>query len=127
MVDFKKIGESMRANVVARDKAKEIRELIDAEIAELEPDKQSRFWDYLFEGVVGKRGAEVEESKQAMSYDDARTFARAKTFPFGKHQDKLVIDVPADYLEWLAYQPDFRKELERYMVSSYYRDVHAKE
>lgn len=36
-----------------------------------------------------------------------QTFDDETPMPFGKHKDTLMRDVPANYLLWLADQPDF--------------------
>lgn len=126
MVNFKKLGESIRRNKAIREKAAELKSLVDSEISELDDKGRSRFWDELFSLVVGRSGSQAKEAEDALSYDDARVWARATRMPFGKHQGEQVLDVPPSYFEWLEQQPDFRRQLGRYLRSSYYRDVHAK-
>lgn len=126
MVDFKKVSESIKANIEARKKAAEMKTLLDEEISEFSDSQKSRFWDDLFELVTGKFDREgIESSRDAMSYDEAMKFAHTEMI-MGKHKGKRILDIPPDYFEWMASQPDYRKVLNRYLKSSYYRDVHER-
>ena len=116
--------DQIQKNVKLGQLAATFMQLIDGEIAALPPDDQQRVWQRLFE-VKGAVPAAVAKDAE-LSYDEARRWAEKEKLVFGKYAGQRMCDVPADYLEWLVSQPDFRSSLERYMRSSYYQDVHSK-
>jgi len=119
MTDFNKL----RRNVKLRHFAKELRELIDEELTAAGITKDAevkRVWRNLLDGIFKIEQATQKVGLTPMSYEEARRWARTTECPFRPHKGKKVIDVPRGFFEWLDAQPDFRRELFRYMQSEYY-------
>jgi uncharacterized protein (DUF3820 family) len=55
-------------------------------------------------------------SVDPMTNAESREFGDER-MPFGKHSGQRIDEVPREYLDWLDGQPDFRRELARYLRS----------
>ena len=81
------------------------------------------FWKRILENVCAVLPPEfhptriVEHGPLAPMGDTESKFFGAQPMPFGTHQNKRVDEVPMDYMEWLDREPDFRKQLNRYLRS----------
>ena len=49
-----------------------------------------------------------------MTNEEATAFG-SEGVPFGIWQNKLVSETPLDYFDWLDAQPDFRRQVNRYL------------
>lgn len=121
-MDFRKITRNMEI----RKQAEEAAQLLKEEYLEdLTEEEQDRFWSNLFDKASGLLNS-IPEPDHPLTYEQAMEWAGRAKIPFGKHQGKRVIDVPASYLDWLEGQPDFRRELRAYTGSRYYQQQHSK-
>jgi hypothetical protein len=59
-----------------------------------------------------------------MAYDEARSFYHSHIMGFGKWKNTKLEEVDFDYLIWLDDQPDFRRDLTRFMASEFVRNAH---
>ena len=108
----------IKANIVARDEARNAVELLEEEAQRhAEP---IRFWGELIKlirehlpGLIPD--VEVMQDRP-MGDEEAEAFER-ESMKFGKHQDTQIGEVPIDYLVWMEEQDDFRRELNRYLRS----------
>lgn len=84
-------------------------------------DKRMAFWIWLMNRVSqhvdeADRPMRVIEKGPlaAMTGEETSAFECADV-PFGKHQGIPVGQTPLGYLDWLDGQPDFRRQLDRYL------------
>ena len=113
-----RVGEqAIKERIAARQAASTVANLILDEAIHCE-QRTAYFRELLkqLRGVIPKElwpATEVQRDK-AMTNKEGRRF-EAEPMPFGQHMDTLIGEVPIDYLEWLDEQPDFRRELNRYL------------
>jgi len=109
---------TIEANIAARKAAHTIHDLARDEAFNHQGQAAVHFWESL-NGLVADV-LPVTPAKTApipaMTDAEARQFGQT-TMPFGKHSGQRVDEVPIDYLEWLDEQPDFRRDLNRYLRS----------
>ena len=108
------------ANRKARDVARQVWDLALDESKDFKQRASDEFWRFLA-GVLKAAHPKLFLTKSvpisAMSPLEAKRFAH-ETMEFGKHSGKAIGDVPLDYLDWLAGQPDFHVRLNRYLRSA---------
>jgi uncharacterized protein (DUF3820 family) len=108
---------SLEDNVKARELFKTIIEMIEEELKKTSVFVEHRFWKLL------KKKAEefipnetCKDRYTPMSNDEAVRFEN-EIMQFGKHKGDKIVDIDIEYFEWLDSQPDFRRELWRYLKS----------
>lgn len=108
-------ADNITRRIGARAHAKELIAFIDSEVA-MEQTTELRF--VVLDALAKRFGTITREvvSEEPMSYDSSLAFER-QVMPFGKHAGESIKDVPMDYLLWLECEPDFRRELRRYLRS----------
>ena len=113
---------SLQDNIAARKLAESARDFV-VEIwqeHEFTPDGDALFWKHLHDLIGETAGIKLPEPVTVgvppMNTEESRKFGRVP-IPFGKHQNKVIDNVPLDYLLWLDAQPDFRVKLSRYLAS----------
>ena len=105
-------------NTEAGKAASALMELI-LEEAENHPNSLRRFYDVIFNGIPSEyKPKPVVVSSEAMDKTEARAFDN-EIMEFGKYKGTRMGEIPLDYLLWLEEQPDFRKQLNRYLRSKY--------
>ena len=113
---------SITDNVEASNTADEVHRLASSEALRFTGDAALRFWRRLLENVCAVippqyHPTRVDRSDVVpMTREELREW-EIKKMPFGKHEGTQVKNVPLDYLIWLDEQPDFRRELKRYLKS----------
>lgn len=117
---------SISTNIEARKAAEECFDLLSDFIreAEMPPEAAAKAWRRLGDMVDEVTGVDRKppEPPSAVAMDDveAKRF-ESQVMPFGKYgpdgEDgpKRVCDVPISYLTWIDEQPNFRKDLTRYL------------
>jgi len=109
----------IESNIQSRCVAEEAIDLI-CEMAESSANRK-RFWKVIEKMAAQEVGDDppdvTGDSDGKMSYEEARGLESTLVVPFGKHNGKLLKDVPLDYFFWLDSQPDFRRHLRRYLAS----------
>jgi len=58
------------------------------------------------------------------TYEKAKKWAETTQMAFEMHAGSKIRDIPKRYLEWLSDQPDFRRDLLRYVESEYFERAH---
>lgn len=69
-------------------------------------------------------GSPKQDIPGAMDYDTARAFYHNQVMEFGKFKGQKLDEIDFSYLEWLDSQPDFRRDLTRFMSSEFVRNQH---
>lgn len=112
-------AEQVAANRKARDAARQVWELACEESKDFKQRASEEFWRFLA-GVLKAAHPKLFLTKSVpitpMSPLEAKRFAHER-MQFGQHAGNLIGDVPLDYLDWLAAQPDFHSRLNRYLRS----------
>lgn len=113
---------SIEANVRVGQLAKEAMSLALDLCREsgLELEEMRRFWMRLHESTsqllnVPPR-VDSHDHKDAMDNEEAKRFERLR-MPFGSHKNKPIADVPLGYLDWLVGEPDFKRDVRRYLAN----------
>ncbi len=113
---------SIEANKAAREAAGVVCQLILDEALSHRDTATASFYGSLLEhlrDIVPEElwpSVKVERDKP-MTDDEAKRFG-LQPMPFGRHHfGKPIKDVPLDYLLWLETEPDFRRQLNRYLRS----------
>ncbi len=112
---------SIEANAAARDAAKLVHSMMLDEAA----NHKQRAAVIFYEEIVKQLRAVVPEEiwpttevvRDAPMTDEEAARFELNYMPFGMHADKWIRDVPRIYLEWLECEPDFRRQLNRYLRS----------
>jgi hypothetical protein len=117
MVDWKKLSRNMDVRVKAEEIKKLIDEMFDEE--KFTDEEKQRAWGVILNEVFDRDDADEKMSVAPMSYNEARRWYHNHILTFGKHKDKKIEDVPFEYLSWLAWQPDFRRDLNRFLASEF--------
>lgn len=109
---------SVETNIAATKIAKDVWALVSEEALKLDPESQQHLYEklhvYILDCLPEKKSR--KDPDEPMSNEEASRFGKSK-MPFGKHVDKTIDETPMDYLEWLDAQPDFRRQLRRYLES----------
>lgn len=110
---------SIQDNIAAREAAEVCFALLSEYLQEFEltPDSLAIAWRKLGSMIrcTITQQAAAQEPQHAMSDEEARRFER-RTMEFGKYAGQPIgSEVPLSYLVWLDEQPDFRRELNRYL------------
>lgn len=79
--------------------------------------EQFRAYDKLWRAIPHEEIPTPPVQSKPMSYDEARRWYNNHRMEFGEHRGERIADVPEAYLVWLHNQPDFRRELDRFMRS----------
>lgn len=86
----------------------------------LELEEMRRFWLRLHESTAQllnePQQVERPHRADAMTNDEAKVFERT-CMPFGAYKDKPIGDVPLGYLDWLVGEPDFKRDVRRYLAN----------
>ena len=90
------LGQRILLRKAGRDIAEQCIEL--ASLKDLENESVDAFWD-----EIRKAMPSTEKQNSAMSSDEAEQFEHEK-IEFGKHAGELYINVPIEYLCWIADQ-----------------------
>lgn len=117
MVDFKKISRNMDIRKMAEQAKVLIDEFLDEN--KLTDEEKERAWKNILNNVFGHEDSADKVSPSPMTYDEARRYYHNTTIDFGKHKGKKIDEIPFSYLEWLDNQPDFRRDLHRFLTSSF--------
>jgi hypothetical protein len=100
-------------NIAARKAAEELAELLGEEA--IKHGDSDHFWEVIARILPSKyRPTKQEAIGPAMTDEESREF-EMRPMPFGTHMNKQIRIVPLDYLLWLEEQPDFRRDLNRYL------------
>lgn len=96
---------------------KDVNEIVEIITEFSDKYDQPAFWKHLYErlGVVPEDEIKIMPDKK-MSDDESKKFDN-QLIGFGQHNGKAVREVPLPYLVWLDEQPDFRRQLRRYLAS----------
>jgi len=87
----------------------------------LTDEETKRVW----EKVLGDElGVLPKTNFTPMTYDEARAFYRTHTMTFGKWRGTKLDEVEWNYLTWLDDQPDFRRDLTRFLMSDFVKNNH---
>jgi uncharacterized protein (DUF3820 family) len=116
------MDETILAKVKARNEASVVFGLAAGEAEQIVDDgARVAFWRALLGAICDVLPSEEQPTRvvekgsmAAMTNEEAKAF-EAELMPFGKWANKLVCEVPLDYLDWLDGQRDFRKQLNRYL------------
>jgi len=129
MVDFKKLGKKIKRGRQIDLSAMEFKDLIEGEFKqkEMTESERTRFWKKLLDDIWQSWGTSERSAMMPMEYKEAQTFYRTHELSFGKYKGRKLIDIPPDYLEWLDAQPDFRRDLHRFLCSQYWKTTHGQE
>lgn len=108
---------TIEANVEAREAAGAVTNLIAGEA--LEQKSCNQFYRCLLKDLrqlvpTSLWPETTIERDLPMADDEARAFG-CQPMEFGKWALRPIKDVPMDYLVWLETQPDFRRQLNRYL------------
>lgn len=113
---------NIEANIDAAKSAKIISELAVDEGAQFVGNSAKWFWKRLLDYVTEKIPEQYRLYRSfhipitCMSDLEVTAF-EDDLMPFGKHKDNFIREVPIDYLIWLSEEPDFRRQLKRYLAS----------
>ena len=114
---------AITAKVEARNAADVVHRLAMDESLNHKNEACLAFWRRMLENVCAVLPPEyhptrvVERGPHApMTDEDSKGFEN-KSIPFGKYIGQQISSVPLSYLCWLDDQPDFRRELNRYLRS----------
>lgn len=110
------VPSTIEVNINARKIAEQV---FDLAITEIPAEGERRYWETL-SNLIAKRlpPPPVDEASKPMTDIQAWHYETDTVMPWGKYAGKSIIDVPIDYLVWLAESPDpFRVELRRYLAS----------
>lgn len=115
--------DKIRRNMEVRAKAMEAKRLIDEALADekFSPEEIQQAWRLILNEVFGRDDADRKMAVSPMSYDEARRWYHNHVIEFGRYKDWKCDEVPFSYLERLAWQPDFRRDLTRFMASEFVR------
>lgn len=108
-------ADNVTRRVGARTHAHDLISFVESEVA-MEQTTELRF--VVLDALAKRFGTIVREvvSEEPMSDAESKAFERQQ-MPFGMHSGELIADVPMDYLLWLECEPDFRRDLRRYLRS----------
>lgn len=113
--------ETIKANISAREAADAICNLLFEEGTQHHGQASITFYARVLTilrravpGEIWPRPAIVRD--EPMSDEQVREFELLR-MPFGSYSEKQIQDVPLDYLLWLEGEPDFRRQLNRYLRS----------
>ena len=108
-------ADNITRRIGARTHANELIAFIDSEVA-MEQTTELRF--VILDTLAKRFGTITREvvSEEPMSDAGSMAFERQQ-MPFGMHSGTPIADVPMDYLLWLECEPDFRRDLRRYLRS----------
>jgi len=114
-------AQTIRENVAAREAADELHRLALQEATGHRGRAVVEFWRRVLRNVLSIVPEELHprpavEAEPPMDKAEARRFER-EPFPFGQYRGPAVGEIPVDYLCWLDTQPDFRRNLRRYLRS----------
>lgn len=114
--------ELLQAKIEARQAADEMHRWCCEEAGRHLNEAALRFWQRVLENVLAVLPPEYHPKRVAdrhspMTDDESRIWERRETVPFGIHKGEFVREVPLESLVWLEEQPDFRRELRRYLRS----------
>ena len=105
-------------NTEARKAAMELMDLVMEE-AENHSNSLKLFYEVVMDRIPSEYKPDpVIVSSKAMDETEARAFDK-EIMEFGKHKGASMGEIPLDYLLWLEEQPNFRKQLNRYLRSKY--------
>jgi hypothetical protein len=107
--------DNVTRRIGAREHAKELIEFIDSEVA-MEQTAELRF--VILDLLAERFGTITREVVTEERMTDAGSMAfERQQIAFGMHSGMPIADVPMDYLLWLECEPDFRRDLRRYLRS----------
>ena len=85
-------------------------------------DEEKRLFRYTFSVHMDWGEQRKTWQEDPMTKGAAQAFGKTK-MPFGKFENKLINDVPLDYLEWLADSVSpFNRQIRRYLMSDYVKE-----
>jgi len=114
----------IKAKVAMREAANELADLGEEEFNEnmkvdVPQDVALEFWNTLGKRV-DKHRTDLPLRKELVERDPPMTTAEVRQFErqimtFGMHKGMAVSDVSLEYFDWLDTEPDFRRQLNRYL------------
>lgn len=108
-------------NINASRAAKIVAEMIQEESLQFTGDVARRYWEQIVRHVMRMSPEECHPQPKVidakpMRHEELCAFGMER-LEFGKHKGRMVDEVDLGYLEWLDSQPDFRKQLRRYLAA----------
>jgi len=121
--------EAIKANKAAREAADVVHHLILDEAMNHRGQTAVTYYKHILDGLRNIVPDELWPSVDVvrdlpMADEEARRFKK-QVMDFGIHYGKCIEDVPLDYLVWLEEQPDFRRQLNRYLRWLGHRSNHT--
>jgi hypothetical protein len=110
--------DQIQRNIDAAHAAEAVAELACDESQSLPEANRERFWRLVGEKLarwLPRAEPQVVRDKP-MTDDESRKFGQ-RAIEFGRYACQPVESVPLDYLLWLDEQPDFRRDLNKYLRS----------
>lgn len=116
-------NEEITARVEARTMADECHQLAIEESIRFPDDVALAFWQRMLANVLERLPRNTHPIRivergplAAMTDEEAKAFG-SEVVPFGKWASWRVDSCPMDWLDWLDAQPDFRRQVNRYLRS----------
>ena len=120
-------NEAITARVEARNAADMVHHLASDEAVRFTGDAALAFWRRVLESVCAVLPPEYHPTRvAAMTDEEAREFKKERV-PFGKFKTYMIKDVPLDDLCWIDEQPDFRRQVNRYLRNPQIQDQQAED
>ncbi len=121
-MDETQTSSQIARNIEARQSADAAMEFVNEIAMGLSKEQLPRFYEAIANIAAhgcGKVVADPPDRSGKMTFEEAKAF-RKELVTFGKYQDWMVRDVPADYWIWLT-ESEFNLKLRRYLQSDLFQ------